>query len=77
MQLPINIRRTRQCPRCGLDYPASAPACTHCSKLSDQAVEALKQRYAAEGPAEKNLGMLFIYIAALVIIGMFIYVISH
>lgn len=77
MQLPINIRRTRQCPRCGLDYPVSAPACTHCSELNDQEVEALKQRYAAEGPAEKNLGMFFLYIAILLIAGLLVYVINR
>lgn len=77
MQLPINIRRTRQCPRCGLDYPVNAPACIHCSNLTDRQVEELRQRYAEEGRSEKNLGMLFIYIAILIIIGMLIYVLTR
>lgn len=77
MQLPIKIRRTRQCPRCGLDFLVSEPACPHCSGLSDAEVEKLKQQYAAEGPAEKNLGWLFIYIAALILVAMLIFGLSR
>ena len=73
MQLPIKIRRTQQCPRCGLNYSLDEEVCPHCTGLTDEQVEALKHRYAAEGPGEKNLGLLFIYIAALIIVGMLIY----
>jgi hypothetical protein len=73
MQLPINIRRTRQCPRCGLDYPISEPVCPHCHGLSDREVETLKQQYKAESVGERHLGWLFIYIAILIVIGILIF----
>lgn len=77
MQLPVNIRRTRQCPRCGLDYLISEPACPHCTGLSEREVERLKQQYEAEGPGERNLGWLFIYVAVLIAVGILIFGLSR
>lgn len=77
MQLPINIRRTRQCPRCGLDYLISEPVCPHCDGLSDRDVEKLKHEYEAEAPGERNLGWLFIYIAVLILVGLLIFGLSR
>jgi hypothetical protein len=45
--------------------------------LSDEEVAKLKQQYATEGPAERNLGMLFLYIAVLIVIGMLVFALSH
>jgi len=73
MQLINKIRRKQQCPRCGLDYLRSEEVCPHCTGLSDRDVEDLKRRFAAKGTGERYLELLFIYIAALIIVGMLIF----
>jgi hypothetical protein len=72
MQLPIRIRLTRKCKRCGLRYPRNVTACTHCVRLSDSEVEDLKKTYAAYHVGNASLGRLFFFIAAVVIIIMII-----
>ena len=69
MYLPIRIKRTRKCRRCGLRFPAKEPQCVHCAELSDREVEGLKVRYKRGHVGNANLGRLFLYIAALIGIG--------
>lgn len=72
MRVPIQIKFTRKCPRCGLRYPRKAPQCTHCSNLSDQQVKVLQQRYASYRAGDASLGRFFFYLAAVLIVIMVI-----
>lgn len=72
MQVPIKIQFTKKCKRCGLRYPKKEAACSHCDGLSDQEVQNLKSRYHNERAGNANLGRLFLYIAALLLVGMLI-----
>ena len=72
MQVPIRVKFTKKCERCGLRYPKKEVACSHCSDLSDQEVHDLKARYENERAGNANLGRLFLYIAALLLVGMLI-----
>lgn len=72
MQVPIKIRFSRKCGRCGLRYPEREPACIHCANLSDREVEALKQEIREQHASNTNLGKLFYYICALLVIGIII-----
>lgn len=72
MQVPIEIKLTKKCGRCGLRYPNEEINCTHCTGLSDQEVEVLRKRCNDEHPANVNLGRLFLYIAVLILVGMLI-----
>ena len=73
MQVPIRIRLTKKCKRCGLRYPQKQSACVHCTGLSDLDVDALKTRYKNEKEGNANLGRLLLYIAILIFIGMLIF----
>lgn len=73
MQVPIRIRLTRKCKRCGLRYPQKESVCTHCTGLSEQEVHELKARYKNEQKGNANLGRLLLYIAMLIFIGMLIF----
>lgn len=72
MQVPIRIRFSTKCQRCGLRYPKEESACSHCADLSDHEVQELKDRIESEHAGNVNLGKLFFYITALIIIGMLI-----
>jgi len=72
MQVPIKIKFTKKCQRCGLRYPKKEAVCSHCDGLSNQEVQDLKARYENERAGNANLGRLFLYIAALLLVGMLI-----
>ena len=72
MQVPIKIKFTRKCKRCGLRYPRGEQACSHCTGLSEGEVQALKEKYENEHAGNANLGRLFLYIAGLMVVGMLI-----
>ena len=63
---------TDACPRCGLHRPASAPACPHCADLSDMELVRLRERLHEEQRSSANLGKLFLYVAALILAGLFV-----
>jgi predicted nucleic acid-binding Zn ribbon protein len=67
--LPITIRRSQKCSRCGLRFPKSEAQCTHCANLSDREVIALKERRQKERLGNANLANLFYFIAALLAVG--------
>ena len=73
MQVPIRIRLTKKCKRCGLRYPQKESICIHCTGLSEQEVHELKEKYKNEQQGNANLGRLFLYIAMLILVGMLIF----
>ena len=72
MQVPIRIKFTSKCQRCGLRYPRNDTACPHCSGLTDQQVLHFKAKREREHRGNANLGRLFLYIAGLLVVGMLI-----
>jgi hypothetical protein len=54
--LPLRMRRTTRCKRCGLRYPIDAGRCTYCSDLPDNEIEALKQRVSEAHVGNTRLG---------------------
>ncbi len=68
--IPPPIRRTKKCMRCGQLYPKKAEQCIHCSHLNDQELEELKQQIEKTHQSNKQLGKLFLYLSAIVLIGM-------
>lgn len=69
---PIKFRK--KCRRCGLRYPRSEQSCPHCEHLSDDEVEQLKLEFEAEKEGNANLGRLFLYIAALLLLLMIAFI---
>ena len=76
MQVPIRIKFTRKCHRCGLRYPKNDTVCPHCSGLTDQQVAEVKARREREHAGNANLGRLFLYIAGLLVVGMLIFLLN-
>ena len=76
MQVPIKIKFTKKCPRCGLRYPQKEAACTHCTNLSDWEVKELQEKYGSYHEGNANLGRLFLYIATVLIVVMVVVVVS-
>ena len=66
MQVPIRIKFTKKCKRCGLRYAAKEGSCSHCTGLTDKEVEELKDQYQNERAGNANLGVLFLFVAALI-----------
>lgn len=76
MQVPIKIKFTKKCLRCGLRYPRKETACTHCTNLSDREVQALQEEYESYHEGHQNLGRLFLYIAIVLIALMLVAILS-
>jgi len=72
MQVPIPIRYSKKCERCGLRYPSDEEHCEHCFNLSDKEVDELKSRIREEQKSNMNLGRLFFYICILFLIGILV-----
>ena len=72
MQVPIRIKFTKKCKRCGLRYPAKEDSCSHCTGLTDKEVEELKDQYQNERAGNANLGVLFLFVAALIAVAVVI-----
>jgi ribosomal protein L37E len=72
VHVPIKITLTKKCKRCGLRYPAKEKSCTHCTGLSDKEVEDLKEQYQNEQAGNANLGWLFLFITALIVVAVMI-----
>ena len=77
MQVPIRIKLTNKCQRCGLSYPGSETVCPHCSGLTDQQVLDVKARHKREREGNADLGRLFLYIAGLLVVGMLIFLLNR
>lgn len=56
--LPIRLKPTQRCDRCGLRYPRKASECPHCSGLDEQALAQLRERIAEERAGTTNLGWM-------------------
>ena len=76
MQLPIRIRFTSQCKRCGMRYPEKEAACPHCEGLTDEQVRKFRLRHMNQLSANTKLGRLLLYIAGLFLVGMVIFVLN-
>jgi hypothetical protein len=72
LPLPVRIRRSKKCPRCGLRYPSDFATCTHCEGLTDEQVRAIKAKHKRQMIANDQLGRLLLYIAGLILIGIVI-----
>lgn len=65
--IPV-IRRSRQCPRCGLRYPRKHERCPHCAELDDAALERYLAEQAGSREGGGRLGWLFLLIAAALVV---------
>jgi hypothetical protein len=72
VQLPIKIKLTKKCQRCGLRFPVKEESCTHCTGLSDKEVEDLKEQYRNERAGNANLGWLFLFTTALIVVAVIV-----
>jgi len=72
MFIPPPIRFSNKCKRCGLRYPQKAKECVHCSKLTDLEMEDMLLTKKSAHKNTANIGKLFLYISALIIVGMVI-----
>ena len=71
--IPVPIRRTKKCNRCGLLFPKKENECIHCSNLNDVELEEPNSRIAEERKGNHRLGMLCLYLSLLIIVFMIIY----
>ena len=72
MFVPPPIRESNKCNRCGLRYPETESECPNCKDLTDSEVESLKSESQNKQEGNTNLGKLFLYITALIVVGMVI-----
>jgi len=73
MRLPIRIKYSTKCSRCGLRYPEKAPVCPHCDGLSEEQLRRIRLRHSRQLAGNANLGRLFMYVAGLLVVGMVIF----
>ena len=76
MLVPVPIRFSRKCKRCGLRYPSKENECVHCYDLDDNEVKVLLLQKKKEHKTSANIGKLFLYITFLIVIGIAIVTIS-
>lgn len=69
MHVPIRIRFSNKCKRCGLRYPRKSGKCVHCDGLSDAEMETMLTHKKEAHKNTANIGRLFLYISALLLIG--------
>ncbi len=69
MFAPPPIRFSNKCSRCGLRYPRKAGICIHCNNLSDAEMEEMLLQKRQSHKNTANIGKLFLYITALLVIG--------
>jgi hypothetical protein len=77
MRVPIKLRFTKKCPRCGLRYPEKEPVCPHCDGLSDEQVRRVRLRHRDALAGNGGLGRLLLYIAGLIIVVLVIYALRN
>ena len=70
MFAPPPIRFSNKCKRCGLRYPSKAQECVHCGNLTDSEMEEMLLIKKSAHKNTANIGKLFLYITALIIVGM-------
>jgi len=68
--IPPPLRQSKKCARCGLQYDIEEDECPHCHNLSDAEVALLRQKVEKEAQGESRLGVIFLYIAAVILIVM-------
>jgi DTW domain-containing protein YfiP len=76
MRVPIKIKRSRKCKRCGLRYPEKDPLCPYCDGLGDDQLRKIRLRHRNEFAENTNLGRLLLSIAALLIVAMVIFLLN-
>jgi uncharacterized membrane protein YvbJ len=65
--IPPPIRQSKKCDRCGLQYDIEEVECPHCHNLSDAEVALLKQKEEQEAEGESKIGIILLFIAAVII----------
>lgn len=70
MFAPPPIRFSNKCKRCGLQYPDKAEECIHCSNLTDSEMEEMLVIKKSAHKNTANIGKLFLYITALILVGL-------
>ena len=68
LHLPVPVRRSHKCDRCGLRYPRSDRECRHCSDLDERGLEALRSRVERDRIRHTRLGRLMMFLAALALL---------
>lgn len=63
---------TKQCKRCGLNYPKDEAACSHCGGLGEQELIRFKAQIDSQKTANKSLGGFFIILGLLVMFLLFL-----
>ena len=64
---------TIKCPRCGLYYPKAAEKCTHCGDFGNEELKQLLNAIDKHHQSIRNLGLLFLAVAVLVLLGLAVY----
>jgi hypothetical protein len=77
MRMPLKIRFSVKCKRCGLRYPENETACPHCDGLSEDQLRRIRIRHRDALAGNAGLGRLLLYIAGLVIVVMVIYALNN
>jgi len=72
LQVPISIRFSKKCPRCGLHYPKKEKECRHCKDLSNREVDDLKIKTEEEHEGNANLGKVFTILAIILFVAMIV-----
>lgn len=68
MRVPLRIRLTKKCRRCGLRYPEKETVCPHCDGLSDDQVRRIRLRHQHQLADNSNIGRLLLYVAGLILV---------
>lgn len=76
MLAPPPIRFSKKCNRCGLRYPKKANECVHCNGLSDAEMDEMLLKKSEAHKNTRNIGKLFLYLTALIVIGFLILLIT-
>ncbi len=63
--VPVVVRRSKPCNRCGLRYPKKETECVHCAHLSDRELERFKEEIQDSHVWKAAFGKFLLYLAAL------------
>lgn len=77
MRVPINLKFSHKCQRCGLRYPREETSCPHCTGLTDDQVLKIRARHRRELAGNDDLGRLLFYAAGLLVVAMVIFFLNR
>ena len=73
LALTKSQKSMQKCERCRLLYPKEAAICTHCGELDDTALVDLLETIESQHKSNRGLGLLFVSVAGLLVIGIVIF----